>query len=762
MKIKCKFFKPVYQKDQFIIAIYKAINPIETPLKTGELYFTAKGINLPSARKVTYVLDGQWITSAKDGKRRCTFEVNSFEEELPKESAGIIKYLQTLDGVGKITAILLYEKFGNDIFDVLDNDIEQIQNVKGIRKATFRKIKTCWTQKSVGKELFAFLFKFKVPNNVIMKIFETYEEFALDMLKQNPYAFIEFPGFGFFTADAIAKDMCIENEEDPNSYLNRTERIKAGILEVIKEYEIGGPLIRSYSTKYHIPISTGNTCIAWPELYSLVCELLNLNTSAEDICRVINLMKDREIIISDNNYFFRRESGRKEMGVAKKVTTMLQSNERFSLNLTKSELDFLLTQAIAKNVLDVKLSDEQTCAVLTALNNRLAIITGGPGTGKTSIIKAIIYALEDKLYDPEILLVAPTGRAARRMAESTGYPARTIHSALGLYANESEHNMTIEKLSADVVIIDEASMIDLSLASYLFSAINDHTRVVIVGDDKQLPSVGPGCVLRELIECKEVPVATLTAVFRQAKGSSISYNAKRIIAGNPNILEDDTFSLIEVDGTDNIAEKVKELYKEYVDEYGINEVTILSPYRQKTNTGVDSLNIALQRLMFPDKKPEAADLFMTGDKVMYTKNSNGLTNGELGIITAINNVDGEPAITCEFSGEIVTLEDEDIRNLDLAYATTIHKSQGSEYKVVIIVMDPVHGIMHKRNLIYTAVTRAKRKCIVVGSKKSYLKSISAEETNVRLSRLGDYIYKYRHPETESASAEEDLQISFDV
>ena len=730
MIIKSRFYKVLFQKDRFVIGMYKAVDPLDTPDKSGVSYFTAKGNNLPTAKNVTYSLEGDWVRSDRNGKKAYTFAVSSYTEEIPKTSAGIIRYLQTLDGVGAKTARRLYETFGDDIFEVLDKDIEQLLTVKGMRKGTYRKIKTCWAQKSVGRELFAYLYKFQIPDKVIMRIFDTYEEFALDMVKKEPYSFTDIQGFGFYTADKIAKDVAIENGEDENSYLDKPGRLKAGILEAIKEYENGGPLIKSYSIKYGIPLPTGNTCIEWPLLYSLTSELLHLNMDAENLSRILRDMEDKEIIVKDN-YFYRRETGRKEFGIAKNVARLLCNTSSFDLSTT--HVNELITKALAEKKIPARLSDEQAEAVRTAMNNGLSIITGGPGTGKTMIQNAILYAVETLAPGSRILNIAPTGRAARRMYESTGHEARTIHSALGLYAGEE--GAKLEKLEYELIIVDESSMIDNALASYLFSAIPDGCRTVIVGDDKQLPSVGPGSVLRELIGSGVVPTSVLTTVFRQSKGSSIGINAKKITEGKTEIVEDDSFQMIEVSGTEQIADKVRELYDQYRQEYDLSELTVLSPYRVKTATGVNALNASLQNLVFPNKEQEAAG-FITGDKVMYTKNSNGLTNGEIGEIVSIAENDGEPAITCNFSGQEVTLEDDDIMNLTLAYATTIHKSQGSEYKVVILVMDPAHKIMHKRNLVYTAITRAKQKCIVVGSKASYEKSILAEETENRVSLLG--------------------------
>lgn len=736
MKIKCRFYKSFFSRNTFSINLYRALDPISNPAKEKVTYFTAKGSNLPHTKDVSFILDGEWVSSTNSGRKGYIFDVSSFEDVIPQESVGIIKYLQTLDGVGRVTASRLYNAFGDDIFDILDNDIDRILEVKGIRKSTYKKIKSCWIQKSSGKELFAYLYKFKVPANVIMQIFETYEEFALDMIKKEPYSFVEFHGFGFFTADAIAKDISAANGEDASTYLNRPSRIKAGILEVIKEFEVGGPLIRNYSVKYRIPLCTGNTCIKWADLYSLSCELLKLNMDGAELSRIIQSMAGKEIFIADDNFFFRKNLFYMEKGIAKKVVNLLKQNDHFSLQISKTQLNKILSSPSAKKEIAVTLSEDQQDAVRAALNNRISIITGGPGTGKTAIQKAILFAMNEIVPDSEAILISPTGRAAHKMSEATGQHALTVHSALGLYAGERVYEDDIIKLTQDLIIVDEASMIDTELAFYLFSAVGRNSRIVIVGDVQQLPSVGPGCVLHELIESGKIPTTTLSTVYRQNTGSSININAQKIVSGSTHIIEDEDFQIIEVDGTDNIANKVMSLYKDQVSQN--MDITVLSPYRIKTRTGVNMLNCQLQKIVFPNEKP-VFDMFIPGDRIMFTKNANGLTNGECGTITNISMVDNEPVIECEFSGQKVTLDDESIKDLELAYASTIHKAQGDEREIVIIVMDPIHKIMHKRNLIYTAITRAKSKCIIVGSRKSFNHAILSEETNLRLSCLSTFI-----------------------
>lgn len=445
-------------------------------------------------------------------------------------------------------------------------------------------------------------------------------------------------------------------------------------------------------------------------------------------------MENREIVIVQNKYVYRSGSYYEETSIATDINRILKHGTAKSLNITPGKIAEMQKKASLKGELSGILSDEQCNAVCMALNNPISIITGGPGTGKTMIQKSIINATQKLIPKAKILLAAPTGRAARRMSESTGYPAHTIHSALGIYAG-ADDQQEVEQLDCDLLLIDEFSMVDSNVARLLFSAIPNKTRVIMVGDKQQLPSVGPGAVLRELIASEVIPVTTLTNVFRQAKGSSIGVNSRRMIVGNTTMFEDESFVFIEKKTSDEIAEAVRELYKKNMDTYGMDEIMVLSPYRRSTSTGVNLLNKELQKLVHDGD----VENFTVNDKVMYTKNDNGLANGDVGFITKIETKDNEHFVTVDFGNGEVVLEDDAIENLDLAYATTIHKSQGSEAKLVIMVSDRSHAYMLRRNLVYTGVTRAKQALIIVGDKKTFLDAILKEETSVRISLLSYFL-----------------------
>lgn len=727
MEIKGKFFKSLLDTpdNNYKVIKYKATTEAVTLFGKNASYFTAVGIDLPTAKNIEYSFNGIWEV---DKKGREQFKVESYEEVIPTEKDGIIKYLKTLDGITKNNALLLYNYYGEDIFNVLDNNIDSVKE-SGLSTRAFNKLKPCWLQKRTGKEFYSYMLSFDIPKAVVTKIYEKYEEFALNIAKQNPYSLIQIKGFSFYMADKLA----MANHVDMFNHV----RIEAAILAAIKEYENGGKLLSQYNHSHNTFIQPGNTCITWELLYELVRELLNIDISAQMLGEIVLRMENKDIVIDDDNYFFRRDTARREKGIAKNVKRLLSNKDDLSLGLNVKSIMDMQDELISLGGLPGKLSEEQCKAVCTCLNNQLSIITGGPGTGKTMIQKAILYIMRTRVKNAQILLAAPSGRAARRMSESTGYPASTIHSMLGLYADEE--NKSIEKLEADLVIIDEFSMVDTRLANYLFSAIGDNTKIVCIGDDKQLPSVDYGAVLRELMSSGEVPTAVLTNVYRQKSGSSISYNASRINVGNPDMHLDKTFEFHEAKSSKAILELVEELYEEYISEYGLDNVCVLSPYKNKTITGVNELNKKLQHIAFPDADTSEV-LFLEGDKVMYTKNDNDLTNGDIGRVVSCRKDAFGISVTVDFGdGRVATLEDEAVNSLQLAYSTTVHKSQGSEYKIVIMVIDPEHKIMLRRNLIYTAVTRAKQKLIIVGSKDAFAAGIAKEETTVRLSRLGHFI-----------------------
>ncbi len=402
--------------------------------------------------------------------------------------------------------------------------------------------------------------------------------------------------------------------------------------------------------------------------------------------------------------------------------------------------------------LGIALSQRQSEAVYMAFKSNLSIITGSPGTGKTTVLRAIIEVYGQIYPGKKILLAAPTGRASRRMAESTGRnDAKTLHSLLGLLGEGGyTRNKNPEPLDADLIIVDESSMIDMWLARQFFGRLKLGTKVILVGDVDQLQSVGAGDVFRELIGCGKIPVTVLNEIFRQKKDSLIAHNAKNINEDCTNLYYGDDFVFLKCKTQDEAAEVICAQFCEQVAEHGIERVQILSPFRSEGATAVEQLNRTIREMVNPATDEDIPDLkvggrfYREGDKVMQTKNNSKASNGDIGFIRRIAvNEQGETVVTIDFGHDrIVEYGMEDMAHIELAYATTIHKAMGSEFEVILVPVIRAHAIMLKRNLIYTAITRAKQKVILVGEKGMLFMAIHRNDTGRRNTLLGDRISKY--------------------
>lgn len=404
-----------------------------------------------------------------------------------------------------------------------------------------------------------------------------------------------------------------------------------------------------------------------------------------------------------------------------------------------------------KREMGVVLSSKQEAAVYAAYRHNLSIITGSPGTGKTTVLKTILQVYHRLYPDGQIVLMAPTGRASRRMAESTGFDmARTLHSGLGLGSEEDDVNRTKqqEPLSADLIIVDEFSMVDMWLADKFFSRIKDGARIVLVGDPDQLPSVGAGNVFRELIDCELVPVTVLDQIFRQSKDSLIAYNAKFINEGNTKLYYGPDFMFMASDNQADAAERIISRYCREIEESGIDRVQILSPFRSEGAASAEQLNEAIREVVNPFRSAEdeikiGVKVFRVNDRIMQTKNTAKVSNGDLGFIRYIKDGENGKRVGLDFGvGRELEYSVEDMVNLDLAYATTIHKSMGSEYETVIMPLLKAHSIMLYRNLLYTGITRAKKRVVLIGQKQVLFMEIHRNEISKRNTLLGARIDMY--------------------
>ena len=425
-----------------------------------------------------------------------------------------------------------------------------------------------------------------------------------------------------------------------------------------------------------------------------------------------------------------------ENGTAQCIREMLQRSSLPYIGDLDDEIDQQQVE------LGFILAEEQRQAVKTALVSPLCIISGGPGTGKTSIQRVFLNIYRKAFPDADIVCCAPTGRAARRLEQSTGLPAYTVHKALNLTAGETNTLTLPEPVDADLVLVDEVSMLDMSMTWYLFHALPPMCRLVLVGDADQLPSVGPGAVLSEMLRCGRIPMVMLDKVFRQSEGSMIAENAQRIRHGDTSLQFDGDFQFWSSSDIQQSAEWLEQLYMQEVSRYGVDNVALLTPFRAKTETGVRSMNERLRALVNPPSvnKPQIAlgqRIFRLGDKVMQTKNREEVSNGDIGYIRKIERDEDGFQVEVDFHDDrIVSYEDnESLSHLDLAYATTIHKSQGGQYDSVLLSIQNCHGRMLKRPLVYTGLTRAKRKVQIVGDWQAVIRAIQTTDTERRNTML---------------------------
>lgn len=700
--------------------------------KTDDNYLTVVG-TLPFVRTGDILnITGSFCVHATFGEQ---FKVESFKKEMPSNSAAILRYLSSgaVKGIGPITAGKLVELFGEDTLNIIENDHLKLTRIKGISAEKAEAIRDEYIKQFGMRDLLMLLSRFKITPEQSLKVYKSLGKNSEQIIKENPYILCsESVGFNFEKAEEIAEYYNISKESQ--------NRIEAGIIYVLRSN-----------------LSNGHTCLPKDKLLEVSARLLETDSKTIENCYYylvdsFNLFEQK---INKQIFAFLPDYYNAERYISARLCSANQ-NVSYLTPLSDLEIDYV------QNKLSVKFEHNQRLAILKAVENGALVLTGGPGTGKTTILNAIIKILEARGLT--IALAAPTGRAAKRMMQLTGYEAKTVHRLLEATKSNEEKTYFARNesnpLSCDVLIIDEMSMVDTLLFESILRALPLSARIILVGDSDQLPSVGAGNVLLDIIESDILPSIKLVKVFRQAEQSAIVVNAHSIIKEKQvdiTTKPDSDFFFLERHISDNALKTTLDLCLERLPKaYGFSpfdDIQVLCPSK-KGELGTLNLNAVLQRQLNPGEPGQAkvyskGIYFTVGDKVMQIKNNYdiewtsktesgwGVFNGDIGVVESINAV-SETVVVC-FDDKKAEYTKENISELELAYAITVHKSQGSEFDCVVLPIFDVPTKLQYRNLIYTAVTRAKKLLVIVGSKKILTQMVENDRKTRRFTFLKEFI-----------------------
>ncbi len=677
--------------------------------------------------------EGHWDFHASFGRQ---FRAETVRQTLPEDVSGILRYLSSgiIRGIRSSTAQKIVDAFGADSFNVIENEPERLAEIKGISRKKAREMSKDFKTQFASREAVIGLTSLGLTQNQALKVYHLFKSEALDIAKANPYALVgSATGINFYTADDIFNNL---DEQPPYHY-----RAVAGVVEVVRHN-----------------LNNGHTCIPRDKIFAPACELLGCEQDYVDIA-VDNCIEEKMLVqkeIDGREFLFLPEIYRAESSVADRIKVMIkfppQKNEIFTSEVYSFET--------ANNI---EFDDKQRSAIEIAVNKGLLILTGGPGTGKTTTVKGIITLMKSR--DLKVALTAPTGRAAQRMEELTGFEAKTIHRLLEVEYNEDGgsqnfvHNIR-NPLDYDAVIVDELSMVDITLFSALLDALPLHCRLIMVGDKDQLPPVGAGNVLKDLIESDLIDVITLDKVFRQAMKSRIVTNAHRVVRGEMPVFDNSAesdFFLLKEDSRYNAPKKISDLVTKRIPaSYGLSpmsDIQVLCPSRVG-EVGTQNINKILQEKLNPPDNSKieikhSGFVLREGDRVMQIKNNydvpwfkggesgQGVFNGDIGILVAIDRANN--MLKVRFDDKEAMYSGESARELELAYAMTVHKSQGSEFTAVVMPVLATPQKLAYRNLFYTALTRAKSLLVLVGNEQSVQQMVDNDKKSRRFSALKFFI-----------------------
>ena len=695
--------------------------------------FTAVGYEIPMTDAVELELDGEWV----NGKYGMQLQVEQWREIVPKTKEGVLSYLGSglIKGIGEKTAAEIVAKFGTNTLDILENHPERLLEVRGITENKLEDIRTSYAESRMLRDIMTLLAPFKLTPKTALKIYQHFGPACMELLKKSPFELCRIPGFGFRRVDAIVR----KTDNRPRDPM----RIGGALHCTLDEAK---------GKQGHLFLERENLCKAAFKLLNEKIPLPEMRVRPEEVEKELDGMILSGSVVSMRDNIYHPAVFAQEDETASRIARLL-AEERPPMKDISAVIETVRTE------LGLRTSGKQESAVRTAFLYNLSIITGSPGTGKTTVLKIILEVYRRLWPDNKIILMAPTGRASRRMAESTGFEgACTLHSGLGLVSEEDEGSRNRKKdgLDADMVIVDEFSMVDMWLAGKFFPALKKGAKIILVGDPDQLPSVGAGNVFRELIQCGLVPVTVLDEIFRQAKDSLIAHNARFIHDGNTKLYYGKDFQLLPCDSQEDAAAAIIERYCQEIESNGIEHVQILSPFRTEGAASSDHLNAAIREIVNPFQSTEdevriGPKTFRVGDRIMQTKNTDKVSNGDLGFIRYIDDTPDGKRIGLEFrENRSLEYSTEDLVNLDLAYATTIHKAMGSEYDIVLMPILKAHYIMLYRNLLYTGITRARKKVVLAGEKSVLFMAIHKNEISRRNTLLGERIRLYYRAYAKSA------------
>lgn len=728
----------------------KMASLLNVPIGSSHL-ITIVGYNLPTT-KVEYDFSGVWEKTEKYGYR---FKAEEFVFMSPNNKEGILELLRSpmIKNIGPKTADKIYEKFGDATLQIIEYDYMQLTAIRGINEKKAESIHHNFMECKGVNNVFKLIgnaFTFKQAT----KIYAVFKETAEQVIKEDPYKLTRIQGVSFQMADALGKKY-LNKKEFPNRVLTAATSI----------------LLKN--------ISTGSSGIFSQNFIAETIELLNKGGAYSEKVDIQVVMKiigkactrscdcenENKLFILQENYVFLKQYAETEDFIAKKIKYMLSEELHISCDV---DLDESIREFEAEN--NIVFDEVQKIAIEKSFRSNISIITGGPGTGKSTIVKAIL-SIQKKTGKKDIVLLAPTGRAAKRLSETTGEFASTIHSAL--YIRPDDDGMVFaeeEPLIADLIVVDEMSMTDMFVMKCLCQNIDFNTRLILVGDSNQLPSVGPGNVLHDLISSGVIPYTELKSIFRQDEGSMIVNNAMKIKNGEQNICSGSDFFIIQTQNSNvNVVKifdkeyklskavgKTIDLYIRAIKKYGIDEVALLVPYRKQGYcTSVKNLNPLLQYRLNQNLSGPYAQVgdtrFFISDRVMQTKNINVqgesgekqyISNGEIGYVTHVNVFDEPPSddsilLYVKYDDVTIGYTKEMLQHLELAYCCTVHKSQGMEYKCVLLLIMEEHAMMLKRRVIYTGVTRGKECVCLIGEKKAISLAIQNNNDEMRKTLLSE-------------------------